>query len=71
MVDEEMLDRLERLTLGYFERGTNPANGLVIDSTKQDSPATIAGSGLALACYVIAAERAYIDRSVAHKTSTF
>ncbi len=57
-----MLEQIERLTFGYFERGMNPSNGLVPDSTKQDAPATIAGSGHALACYAVAAERGYVSR---------
>lgn len=58
-----MIAELQHATFRYFERGTNPANGLVLDSTKQDAPATIAGSGLALTCFVIAAERGYAPRA--------
>ncbi|MBA3559618.1 MAG: hypothetical protein H0W30_13610, partial [Gemmatimonadaceae bacterium] len=57
-----MLERIERLTFGYFDRGMNPSNGLVPDSTKQDALATVAGSGHALACYAVAAERGYVSR---------
>ena len=57
-----MLERIERLTFGYFDRGMNPSNGLVPDSTKPDAPATIAGSGHALSCYAVAAERGYVSR---------
>jgi hypothetical protein len=57
-----MLERIERLTFGYFDRCMNPSNGLVPDSTKQDAPATVAGSGHALACYAVAAERGYVSR---------
>lgn len=59
----EMLDRLARSTFGYFDRGINPSNGMVPDSTKQNSAATIAGSGHALACYVVAVERGYATRA--------
>ena len=57
-----MLDRISRLTFFYFDRGMNPATGLVPDSTKQDAPATVGGSGHALACYAVGAERGYVTR---------
>ena len=46
------LDRIARLTFQYFDRGMHPLTGLVPDSTKPNAPATIAGSGHALACWV-------------------
>ena len=49
-VDAE-LEKLQRETFGYFLHETNPANGLVIDKTAPDWPASIAATGLALACY--------------------
>lgn len=60
--DERRIDRLQRATFGYFERETNPANGLVRDNTRSDAPASIVGSGLAMACYVVAAARGYVSR---------
>lgn len=59
------LDDLERATFGYFDRCTDPDTGLVRDNTRNDSPATIAGSGMALGCYVVAAERGYLSRAEA------
>lgn len=59
---EKMIAELEEATFGYFDRATNPDKGLVLDSTKQDAPATIAGSGLVLSCYAVAAERGYRPR---------
>ncbi len=35
--DDALLDKLQRDTFQYFVRETNPANGLVPDSTKQDT----------------------------------
>lgn len=61
--DDEFIAELERSTFGYFDRYANHDKGLVRDSTKQDAPATIAGSGLALTCYAIAAERGYLPRA--------
>jgi hypothetical protein len=57
-----MIAELARATFGYFDRQTNPANGLVRDNTKPGSPASIAGTGHALACYPIAAARGYLTR---------
>ena len=48
-VDAE-LEKLQRETFGYFLHETNPANGLVIDKTAANWPASIAATGLALAC---------------------
>ena len=42
-VDAE-LEKLQRETFGYFLHETNPANGLVIDKTAPDWPASIAAT---------------------------
>jgi hypothetical protein len=63
--DDESIAELERATFGYFDQHTNHDKGLVRDSTKQDAPATIAGSGLALTCYAVAADREYLPRAEA------
>ena len=59
------LDKLQRDTFGYFLHETNPANGLVIDKTAKDWPASIAATGLALAAYPVGVERGFISRSAA------
>jgi hypothetical protein len=59
------LDKLQRDTFGYFLHETNPANGLVIDKTAEDWPASIAAIGLALAVYPVGVERGFISRSAA------
>ena len=61
--DDEVIADLERATFGYFDQYTNHEKGLVRDSTKEDASATIAGSGLALTCYAVAAERGYLPRA--------
>ena len=63
-VDVE-LEKLQRETFGYFLHETNPANGLVIDKTAANWPASIAATGLALACYPISVERGFMSRSAA------
>ncbi|HKA36485.1 MAG TPA: glucoamylase family protein [Thermoanaerobaculia bacterium] len=62
---EEDLHRLQKRTFGYFLHETDPSTGLVRDSTHVGSPASIAAVGLALACYPVAAERGFMERSEA------
>ena len=62
MRDDELLDRLERAAFGYFVEETNPANGLVADTSRQDSPASIAVVGFALSAYPVAVERGWLAR---------
>ena len=63
-VDSE-LEKLQRETFGYFLHETNPANGLVIDKNAPDWPASIAATGLALACYPVSVERGFMTRAAA------
>ena len=63
-VDVE-LEKLQRETFGYFLLETNPANGLVIDKTEANWPASIAATGLALACYPVSVERGFMLRAAA------
>ena len=62
---EDELKSLQRETLRYFLRETNPRNGLVLDKTAPDWPASIAATGLALAAYPVAVERGLITRTAA------
>jgi len=59
------LEKLQRETFNYFLHEVNPANGLVIDKTAADWPASIAATGLALAAYPVAVERGFMARSAA------
>ncbi|MEO9163459.1 MAG: glucoamylase family protein, partial [Casimicrobiaceae bacterium] len=61
------LEKLQCETFGYFLHETNPANGLVIDKTAPDWPASIAATGLALAAYPVAVERGFMTRDAATK----
>lgn len=56
------LDKLQRNTFRYFWDLSNPANGLVPDSTKKDAPSSIAATGFGLACLPVATERGWISR---------
>ena len=60
--DEALLDRIQRAAFGYFLQTFNPANGLVADTTRKGSPASIAVVGFALSSYPVAVERGWITR---------
>lgn len=60
--DDLLLGELQRAAFGYFVQGTNAANGLVPDTSRQDSPASIAVVGFALASYPAAVERGWMTR---------
>lgn len=63
-VDAE-LENLQRQTFDYFLYETNPDNGLVIDKDAENWPASIAATGLALACYPVSVERGFMTRAAA------
>jgi len=60
-----MLRRLQRNSFGYFTHEINPENGLVLDKTTTDWPASIAAMGMALTAYPVGVERRFIDRTEA------
>ena len=62
---EAELEKLQRESFGYFLHEANPANGLVIDKNASDWPASIAATGLALACYPVSVERGFMPRAAA------
>jgi hypothetical protein len=59
------VDTLQRESFSYFEHEVNSVNGLVIDKTAQNSPASIAATGFALAAYPVGVERGFISRAAA------
>src|SRR5450830_990428 len=61
------LEKLQHESFNYFLHETNPVNGLVIDKTATDWPASIAATGLALASYPVAVERGFMPRAAAVK----
>lgn len=61
-IGDAELESLQRETFGYFLNETNLVNGLVIDKTAPDWPASIAATGLALAAYPVAVERGFLAR---------
>jgi hypothetical protein len=60
---DKKIEALQRLTFDYFLKETNPKNGLVPDSTHENSACSIAPTGFALAAYPIGVERGFITRT--------
>ena len=65
LADEALLDHLQHAAFDYFLATVNPKNGLVSDTTRPNSPCSIAVVGFALSCYPIAVERGWLDRAKA------
>ena len=62
---EAELDALQRESFSYFVYEPNPVNGLVIDKTAPNWPASIAATGFALAAYPGGVERKFLSRAAA------
>jgi hypothetical protein len=60
-----MIDGIQRGAFGYFLHETNRANGLVLDKTCANWPASIAAVGLALTAYPVGVERGFVTRAEA------
>jgi hypothetical protein len=60
-----LIDLAQHHGFDYFESTTDPASGLVLDSTQPDSPCSITGVGMALTMYPIAVERGWLTRTQA------
>ena len=61
--DASLLEHTARQAFTYFEEHVNPQNGLIADSSRAHSPASIAATGMALSLYPIACERGWWQRS--------
>ena len=62
---DQQLQELQHRAFAYFQHETNPRNGLVLDKTAPDWPASIAATGLALSSYPVAVERGLMAMSAA------
>ncbi|MDQ6684436.1 MAG: hypothetical protein M3Z16_04850 [Pseudomonadota bacterium] len=58
----DLLRRLQKNSFDYFTHEVNPANGLILDKTEEDWPASIAAVGMALTAYPVGVERGFIGR---------
>jgi hypothetical protein len=65
--ESRLLDAVQREAFTYFVHETNPANGLVVDTTSGHAPASIAAVGLGLTTYPVAVERGLMSRAEAAK----
>jgi hypothetical protein len=63
--ESSLLDEIQRAAFGYFLNETNRANGLVIDKTCANWPASIAAVGLGLTAYPVGVERGFVPRAEA------
>lgn len=61
-MNEDDLRKLQHDTFKYFLHEINPANGMVADSTRKNTHASLTAIGLGLAAYTVGAERGYISR---------
>jgi hypothetical protein len=65
--DRELLERLQRSAFTYFTDYSNSENGLVADTSRPGSPASIAVVGFALSCFPVAVANGWTSRPVAAK----
>jgi hypothetical protein len=63
VTDEQFLDVLQRAAFDYFLLAVNPVNGLIADTSRPNSPCSIAVVGFALSVYPIAVERGWMARA--------
>ena len=69
LTDEALLDQMQRAAFGYFLQAVNPRNGLVADTSRDNSPVSIAVVGFALSSYPVAVERGWMERADAVQRS--
>jgi hypothetical protein len=62
---EQELDQLQRAAFNYFLQTVNPANGLIADTSRENSPCSIGVVGFALSTYPVAVERGWMTRAEA------
>lgn len=61
--DDTLLDRLQRAAFDYFLQEVDPANGLIADTSRENSPSSIAVVGFGLSTYPVAVERGWMTRA--------
>lgn len=68
-LDARTLRRMQRHSFDYFVYEVNRSNGLVLDKTAPNWPASIAATGMGLTVYLVGAERGFIERCEAAQRS--
>ncbi|MCX5667233.1 MAG: hypothetical protein NTY34_02850 [Candidatus Omnitrophica bacterium] len=64
--DEQFLDRLQYDGILYFVKESNPANGLIKDSSRLGSPCSVAAAGFGLTAICIGESRGWIAKDDAY-----
>jgi hypothetical protein len=64
-LDARTLRGLQRHSFDYFVHEVNRKNGLILDKTASNWPASIAATGMGLTAYIVGAERGFITREEA------
>jgi hypothetical protein len=64
--DRHLLEKVERDSIEYFIRHSDPETGLTQDSSRPGSPASIAATGFSLASLAIAESRGWISYTEAY-----
>jgi hypothetical protein len=67
--DELMLDSIQQKTFLFFLHEHHPEWGIVKDRTASWAPSSIASTGFGIPCFAIGAERGWITREEAAKTT--
>ena len=64
--DEDFLDRVQYDSILYFIREMNPSNGLIKDSSRPGSPASVAAVGFGITSICIGESRGWIEKDDAY-----
>jgi hypothetical protein len=67
--DETWLDDMQRAAFDYFAQSVDPRNGLVPDTSRPNSPVSIAVVGFALSAYPVGVMRGWMSRADALRHS--
>ena len=65
--DSALIDRLQHGAFSYITDYTDAETGLVADTSRPESPCSIAVVGFALSCYPIAVKNGWMSRAAAAK----
>ena len=63
LLPNSTLCRLQQNSFNYFVNECGPTNGLILDKTAPDWPASIAATGMGLSAYLVGVKRGFIDRA--------
>jgi hypothetical protein len=67
--DDALIERLQRAAFSYLIEYANPESGLVADTSRAESPCSIAVVGFALSCYPVGVKNGWLSHAeAAHRT---